>query len=237
MTFYEWLNGRLRFHGAYDGVVDDVPGRAMIEALKRFQKSQNLKVTGLADAATVSALRSLVTTTPAVPVMPTEPVWMTEARRFMGLKEIAGAKSNSTIIGWAKRLGGWIKSFYTNDDIPWCGLFIAHVVSFTLPEERLPANPLSALAWGKFGLKMKDPAPGAIMVFKRPGGGHVGLYVGEDKLGRYHILGGNQSNSVSIAPIDKDRLVAIRWPDTGGPVPAGRRVILQPNGKTSTNEA
>ncbi|MDR9811400.1 TIGR02594 family protein [Rhizobium hidalgonense] len=104
---------------------------------------------------------------------------MREARRFMGLKEIAGAASNPTILGWAKRLGGWIASFYTNDDTPWCGLFIGNLISTTLPQEKLPSNPLGALEWGKFGQSMTAPALGAILVFQRPGGGHVGLYAGE----------------------------------------------------------
>ena len=34
---------------------------------------------------------------------------------------------------------------------------------------------------------------GDILTFKRNGGGHVGLYVGEDK-DCYHVLGGNQGN-------------------------------------------
>jgi hypothetical protein len=32
-----------------------------------------------------------------------------------------------------------------------------------------------------------------VLTFKRKGGGHVGIYVGEDSK-CYHVLGGNQSN-------------------------------------------
>lgn len=59
------------------------------------------------------------------------------------------------------------------------------------------------------------------MVFWRDaitsGKGHVGFYAGEDKTA-YRILGGNQSNSVSLAWIAKDRLLASRWPATVPPM-------------------
>ncbi|WP_429813599.1 TIGR02594 family protein [Ensifer sp. B1-9] len=241
MSFDQWVIGRLRVHGAYAGVVDSVPGRQMVAGLKRFQQASGLKPTGLADEATVGLLRRDpqkpgvdLTMFEKMPI-PTEPVWMREARRFMGLKEVAGAGSNSTIIGWAKRLGGWVASYYTNDDIPWCGLALAHWISFTLPSEPLPGNYLSALAWANFGIRLETPARGAVLVFKRPGGGHVGLYVGEDA-SHFHVLGGNQSNSVSVTRIEKARLVAIRWPATGGE-PAGGRVTLTASGAVSRNEA
>ena len=45
----------------------------------------------------------------------------------------------------------------------------------------------------------------------RTGGGHVGFYVRETD--RYvYILGGNQSNKVSIAGYDKGRIIAYRLP-------------------------
>ncbi len=231
-------------HGAYAGVADNVPGRQMFAGLKRFQQAVGLQVTGLADEATVAALRPdpkknaqsplTIYSAGAVP-MPAEPVWMREARRVMGLKEIAGPKSDPTIIGWAKRLGGWIASYYTDDDIPWCGLALAHWISFTLPGEALPANYLAALSWKKFGRGLETAARGAVLVFERPGGGHVGLYVGEDT-SHFHVLGGNQSNSVSVTRIAKERLQAIRWPTTGGQ-PIGGRVLLQSTGAVSRNEA
>ncbi|OCP17833.1 MULTISPECIES: TIGR02594 family protein [unclassified Ensifer] len=243
MNFDEWVIARLRAHGAYSGVVDAVPGRQMFAAIKRFQQAGNLPITGLADNDTVKALRIEPKSIPQSPLVvysrgvnaPAEPVWMREARRFMGLKEIAGPASNSTIMGWAKRLGSWVAGFYTNDDIPWCGLALAHWISFTLPDEPLPANYLSALAWKKFGQVLDTPSRGAILVFERPGGGHVGLYVGEDAT-HLHVLGGNQSNSVSITRIAKTRLVGIQWPTSGGQ-PIGGRVMLSPSGAVSRDEA
>lgn len=239
MTFDEWLVARLRARGFYSAAAGTSTARAISIGLSAFQQKNHLKVTGTATAETVSVLRqdppSSATTYQPVPDAPVEPAWMREARRFMGLKEIAGAKSNPTIISWAQKLSGWIKSFYNNDDIPWCGLFIAHCFSETLPTEHLPANPLGALNWSAFGKQLKTPVLGAVLTFHRTGGGHVGMYVGEDSAA-YHVLGGNQSNSVSITRIEKGRLEDIRWPTTGE-APVGGRVYLTVNGDLSKNEA
>jgi hypothetical protein len=62
------------------------------------------------------------------------------------------------------------------------------------------------------------------MVFWREsrtsGLGHVGFYAGEDN-DAYRIVGGNQSDSVSVAWIAKGRFVDARWPGTVPPLPAG----------------
>ncbi|RRY17896.1 TIGR02594 family protein [Brucella anthropi] len=244
MTFDEWLIERLRAAGAYAGVMDGVHGREVFAAIERFQKAHDLPVTGKADALTVAELRvvkrsgeSGSKTYGTAPEIPKEPVWMREARRYMGLKEIAGPKSNPVIMGWAKKLGGWIASYFTNDDIPWCGLFVANCIAATLPKEPLPANPLGALNWRKSGKEI-HVCTGAILVFSRTGGGHVGFYVGEDRT-HYHVLGGNQSNAVNIARVEKSRLVAggVRWPKSGE-APVGGRVLLSASGApVSTSEA
>jgi uncharacterized protein (TIGR02594 family) len=139
-------------------------------------------------------------------------------------------------MSWAKRLGGWVASFYTGDDVPWCGLAVAAWVAITLPKESLPANPLGALNWRKFGIALSTPSLGAILVFTRSGGGHVGLYVGED-LTHYHVLGGNQSNSISIARIEKARLVATRWPSTAGNPISGKVHLNSSGAPLSKSEA
>lgn len=234
-SFDSWLIERLKAHGIYTGAADGSHGRAVIAALERFQTKSNLPTTGKADTATVLALRS----SPSDPVVPpAEPVWMREARRYMGLKEIAGAKSSPTILSWAKAIGGWVAGYYTNDDIPWCGLFMGHIIGATLPREVLPSNPLSAQAWANFGRELSKPALGAVLVFARTGGGHVGLYAGETQTA-YRVLGGNQSNSVSLTWVAKERLVdgGIRWPSTVTE-PLGTRVLLRADGAPlSTNEA
>jgi uncharacterized protein (TIGR02594 family) len=159
--------------------------------------------------------------------------WMTTAINLIGTKEIPGRVHNKKILDWAKNIGGWVKSYYKNDEIPWCGLYIAHCMR----EADIPleiSNPLSAREWLKFGEKVK-PAYGSIMVFSRKGGGHVGFYVSEDTK-YYHILGGNQSNQVNIIKIDKSRFLGAVWPKTYQSDYANNRIIKKFDGKISVNE-
>ncbi len=160
------------------------------------------------------------------------PPWMAVANKYLGTKEYPGAANNPVILGWAKRLGGWFASFYKADSIPWCGLFVADCMK----ESGLPVHgdALSALGWADYGVSC-EPAVGAIMVFKRPGGGHVGFYVAEDATA-YHILGGNQSDAVTIARVEKSRCVNVRWPSDQPKSTIGRNFKI---GKSpvSRNEA
>ena len=78
---------------------------------------------------------------------------------------------------------------------------------------------------------------GDILVFKRDGGGHVGFYIGEDN-DCYHVLGGNQSNAMNVTRILKSRLFQARRTAWSIAQPANvRKIILDPKGKISTNEA
>lgn len=218
-----------------DGV-DGAAGRKTTDALRAFQAVNHLPVTGLVDAATVASLLGAKAALVAI-ANPAVPVWFAEAERFAGLKEVVGSKHNATILGWAKKLGGWIANFYTNDEIPWCGLFVAHCVASTLPREAIPNNPLGALQWKTFGVPLKTPTVGAILVFTRPGAGngHVGFYHSEDATA-YVVRGGNQSNAVTLTRIAKDRCVAVRWPSSA-PLPTTGRVSSSGAGSLSRNEA
>lgn len=159
-----------------------------------------------------------------------EPAWLTEARRLIGTKEISGPQHASFIAkGWARLGAGW----FNDDETPWCGFFVAHcldAVGEPFPGKGQFARALAWKEWGKACL----PAVGAVVVFQRPGGGHVGFLVGESAK-NYYVLGGNQSNAVNITPIAKNRAVATRWPASHpAPVPG----LPQMSGGTiSSNEA
>ena len=158
-----------------------------------------------------------------------EPSWLKIARSYDGLKEILGPRHNQTIIRWLVKLRAW----WSDDETPWCGVFVAHCMQESwLP---FPKFYMRAKAWSDYGslLRRDRLAPGAILVFDRAGGGHVGFYVGEDA-GFYYVLGGNQSNAVNVMKLGKSRLVASRWPK-GEPV-IGKPVYLN-GGSVSTNEA
>lgn len=128
-----------------------------------------------------------------------------EAAKLIGTREIIGSKHNPVIIDWAKDLG--LEKIYTNDEIPWCGLFVAYVVKQATFQP--VKDPLWARNWNTFGTKQSVAMLGDILVFSRGTGGHVGLYVGEDNT-CYYVLGGNQNNTVNITRILKSRCIGIR---------------------------
>lgn len=138
---------------------------------------------------------------------PGEPDWLTEARSLIGTREIVGPRHNSWIAkGWG-RLGA---TWFNDDETPWCGLFVAHCIDAVGLKFPKPSLFPRAKAWADWG-KPCGRMLGAVAVFGRTGGGHVGFLVGESATNLY-ILGGNQSNAVNIMPIAKTRLIATRWP-------------------------
>ena len=136
-----------------------------------------------------------------------EPTWVYEGRRWIGLKEIPGAASNSTILHWLTTLSAW----WRDDETPWCGTFVAHCLAesgFDIPKYWMRAK-----VWSDYGRPLTAPQLGCLVVFSREGGGHVGFVVGQDERGNLLVLGGNQGNRVSIAAFPWSRVVAFRWPD------------------------
>lgn len=161
------------------------------------------------------------------------PKILVEAVKLIGTKEIVGKKHNQVILDWAKELD--LNKVYTADEIPWCGLFIAYCAHKAGVE--VVDKPLWALSWANYGTKVTEPMLGDILTFKRDGGGHVGLYVGEDK-DCYHVLGGNQGNAVSVTRILKSRLHQARRTKWKVAQPANvRKVLLDAKGTISKNEA
>ncbi len=157
---------------------------------------------------------------------------LVQAVKLIGTKEIVGKAHNPIILEWAKELK--IKA-YTNDEIPWCGLFIAYCAHKAGVE--VVDGPLWALNWAKYGTKESTPMLGDVLTFKRDGGGHVGLYVGEDRT-HYHVLGGNQNNQVNVMRIAKTRLHQARRTAWKIAQPSNvRKIELSNKGIISTNEA
>lgn len=160
------------------------------------------------------------------------PPWMIEARRHVGVREVVGPQHNPIILGWAQEVGAKALGIQVNDDeTPWCGLFMAMLMKRAGLSSPLIA--VRAAQWGRagnWGRELIAPRLGCVLVFTREGGGHVGLYVGEDAT-HYHVLGGNQSNSVSIARLAKTRLApgGMRWPK-GPELPPAQPVMLSPSG-------
>jgi uncharacterized protein (TIGR02594 family) len=166
----------------------------------------------------------------------TEPSWLTRARTFVGLREIPGKGTTPAISRWLRDLRAW----WSDDETPWCGVFVAAMMR---PDgHELPKHWYRARAWLEFGEPIAFPVIGAVVVFnggpKRPGAGHVGFVVGRDEKGRLMVLGGNQSNAVTIAPFDTNRVLGYRFPKQIASAPFANLPMLASNGaKPSDNEA
>lgn len=161
------------------------------------------------------------------------PRLLTEAVALLGVAERAGPQHNPQIMGWAREVG--LEATYTADEIPWCGLFMAVVAQRA--GWPVVASPLWARSWARWEAGSPEPGLGDVLVFERGSGGHVGLYVAHDEQA-YHVIGGNQGDSVSIVRIARGRLLAARRPRWRIAQPAGVRPYrLTAAGTLSTNEA
>ncbi|MFY9479163.1 MAG: TIGR02594 family protein [Aquabacterium sp.] len=155
--------------------------------------------------------------------------WIDNARKYIGVKEIPGPTHNPIILGFWRlaKLAG-IK----NDEIPWCSGFACAVM-----EEAGIRSPRTdgAKNWLGWGVALPSPVYGCIVVFRRPGGWHMGFVVGLDAKGNLMVLGGNQGNQVSIAAFARDRVEGYRYP-MGEPIPQSRLPLLA-GVAASTSEA
>ncbi|MCY1704472.1 NlpC/P60 family protein [Pannonibacter sp. SL95] len=216
----------LEAKGFRPGAIDGIPGRRTRAAVVRFQAAHNLTPDGIVGPVTRRALLGPVSGD-------LEPSWLTVARSKMGLHE---RRNRGGLMAWLRSDG---KTLGDPSRLPWCGDFVETSLALALTNEVLPTNPYLARNWLTFGVKLARPSVGAVAVFWRGSrtgsSGHVGFYVGEDAT-HYHILGGNQSNMVSIARIARDRLLGFRWP-ASVPLPLTGPVALTAEGQVTTNEA
>ncbi len=162
-----------------------------------------------------------------------EPLWLSVARAFVGLAEVPGRGSSAMIMQWARDLDA--PKWFDDDDKAWCALFPNRIFkALNMPLSGTGFDLLRAESFRSWGVETLKPVPGTVLVFHRPGGGHVGFYTAETAT-HFQVLGGNQSNRVGLTMIAKDRLVSARWPtDT---LMVGEPIIITNGGEVSENEA
>jgi uncharacterized protein (TIGR02594 family) len=159
-----------------------------------------------------------------------------EFLKVYGTLEKQGSASNPTIMWWAKSIG--LQRVYTDDSIPWCGLVMAYVAAQAGWDHNPKGNALWALNWLAWGnpVARGQEMLGDVLTFKRPGGGHVGIYVGEDK-DAFHVLGGNTDDQVKVKRILKSRFQGARRCPWRVNQPANiRKIKLSAEGALSSNE-
>ena len=216
MNFTQGIVAAVQSHlkrlGYYRLALDGHPGPGTRAAVIDFKRNNGLWPRDYVGPLTLAKLTSDdAVAKPDPVVVKGEAPWMAEAKRLVGTREFAGGANNPVIMDWATGLDQW----YPGDDVPWCGLFVAHCMAVGAPDVPQDFNRLGARNWLEYG-EPCDPAVGAIAVFwrthkTRSWNGHVGFVVGGDSA-TLHILGGNQSDSVNVTRIARDRLLGCRAP-------------------------
>ena len=137
------------------------------------------------------------------------------AQRFTGIKEVGGSVDNPQIMAMLKLDNSWPEE----DEVPWCSGFVNYVAWLL----RLPrSKSLRARSWLQVGREVtaieartgfdvvvlsRGANPPGPEVIKAPG--HVGFYAGR-VADRLLVLGGNQSDQVSVASYPGARVLGIR---------------------------
>lgn len=222
-------------------------------AVEGFQRRAGLTVDGKVGKLTAAAIDAALTSNreeihPAAVKEISRPLWLEAGIRLIGTKEVLGAKNNSVIIDWAKDEGGDISHDYTHDSIPWCALFMNHILTKVglKGTETLWALDFDAdymkkrVGHGWPAVKLPGIAIGSIAPMVRNGGGHVTCVVGKDQHGNIMGLGGNQSDEVNITAFPMSRLNRGFWWPLSVPVPGVTGLSTLPvvlsNGSISQKE-
>lgn len=146
--------------------------------------------------------------------------WLDIAYKDLGVHETSGPKVTPEILvalDWADGVkdGKYLQGIH-DDETPWCSSWACSVM-----EQSGHKSPRSAWAqsWAAWDQKLNGPAVGCIVVFKwSPSAGHVGYVVGKTPSGALAVLGGNQSDAVTISGFGTGNVLAYRWP-TGVELP------------------
>jgi len=218
------IQKRLTALGFAPGPVDGVMGPMTEAAIVAFKRSVGLRARPYVGPITEAALRS----PPPISDVP----WMDFAGRVKGLHE---TRDHGRLRAWL----GASTWRYDPREVPWCGGFVETCYRFAgIAASEMPDTPEGAQNWRHFGFAC-GPNFGACLVFWRGSAsswkGHVGFCWGEDPT-HFHVLGGNQSNAVTVSRISKDRLVAARWPN-GWRVTTGPIHLSAAGVPVTTNEA
>jgi len=130
------------------------------------------------------------------------PIWLKIAARELGVKERKGGE-NPRIIEYHATTSLGAKE----DEVPWCSAF-ANWVFFKAQMPR--TNSAAAISWINYGTSSK-PRFGSIAVYSRTGGNHVAFLLERMADGDL-VLGGNQSDAVTVTRHRIDTLKGYRWP-------------------------
>lgn len=204
------LQNRLQLFGYYNLRVDGELGQGTSNAVVEFKRRNGLRARLKVGPLT---LGKLFGTESVISNDRKSNSVISEAQSWLGLKEFHGSANNPKIMQMAQNLDLW----YPGDDIPWCGLFAAHVNATVYPDQSQDFNRLGAREWLNWGVDAGEtPLLGATAVFWRISRddwrGHVAPAVtGVTRDGKaIRVIGGNQSDSVSEIWFPTSRVLGYR---------------------------
>jgi uncharacterized protein (TIGR02594 family) len=122
------------------------------------------------------------------------------ARDERGLDAMAAVSTNGLIAEARKYLGGNPTGWSSE----WCGRFLDMILKKT--GHKGGGN--LARGYIHYGTRLAGPQIGAIAVFARKGGGHVGIVTGIDANGNPIVISGNHNDRVAIATYPASRVLA-----------------------------
>lgn len=137
-----------------------------------------------------------------------QPAWLDHAWAELGQREVAGPASNARIADYIRRVG---HPKVADDATPWCAAFVGACLERAGIRGTGSLLARSYLSWGR---ETVEPPLGAVAVLSRgadPSLGHVGFLVGMTD-DRVVLLGGNQSDAVSVEGFARSRLLGFRLP-------------------------
>ena len=121
--------------------------------------------------------------------------------------EIKGGHSNHLIIECYKAVDdlGVKETYWDDSEIPWCSCYVNKKIQDSGGRGTRSGLARSWLHWGRKTL----PVEGCIVVLSRGEGGHVGFLhsMNGEKI---FLIGGNQSNNVSLSGFSADRVLSYR---------------------------
>ena len=157
--------------------------------------------------------------------------WWPIALKEMGVEEVPGPMGNLRILEYlaSTTIG---KDLAESDETPWCSAFANYCVERAGVQGTNSAWARSWLKWGReWGTGLMTlaldgrsvvPPAGAICVFERGSGGHVGFFAGlrvrwgeppgPDAIATMEVLGGNQGDRVQVSQYPASRLLGVRVP-------------------------
>lgn len=133
------------------------------------------------------------------------------AVKELGVHETQGSEATERIVEYASHTS--LKS--TSDEVPWCSSF----ANFAVNKAGFKGtNSAAARSWLDWGCVLDKPIVGCIVIFERkdgsnPNAAHVAICDHADiSNGIVRVIGGNQSDSVSIARYPVSKVLNYRAP-------------------------